>query len=393
MHVAYVCADAGVPVFGTKGCSIHVQEIVRAFLRRGDSVEIFAARIGGKPPADLNNCVVHEFPLAKHVTIAGRESAQQGIARSIAQHIDFLQFDLIYERYSLWSDDIQQRSADSGVHSILEVNAPLIDEQQLHRELHNRSGAEQCAVNAFHNAGRIVAVSAEVAEYVRAFFLNQTGRRLTTVQVVNNGVDVDRFRPSGPVHDRCETDSNSGLKIGFVGSLKPWHGVESLLDAFHLLAQVFPDTQLKIIGDGPMRDSLESSLQGSVNAHRIHFSGAVPAEEMPLHLASLDIAVAPYLSSVGFYFSPLKVYEYMACGLPVVASATGQLNELITDGENGLLYEAGNVRELTDALIRLADNGALRKKLGTAARTTVVNNHSWQQTLERILDSAVCQTT
>ncbi|MBL8814906.1 MAG: glycosyltransferase family 4 protein [Planctomyces sp.] len=393
MHVAYVCADAGVPVFGSKGCSIHVQEIVRAFLRRGDSVEIFAARLGGRPPADLSNCIVHEFPLAKHLTTANRESAQHSLARTIAQHIVFSQFDLIYERYSLWSDDTQKHAADFGVHSVLEVNAPLIDEQQLHRELHNRSGAEQCAVNAFRHAGRIVAVSAEVAEYVRTFFPDQTGRHLTTVQVVNNGVDVDRFRPSGHVHDRSGKQSHSCLTIGFVGSLKPWHGVESLIEAFQMMADVFPDTQLKIIGDGPMRDTLESSLLDSSIAHRIHFHGAVPAEEMPTHLTSLDIAVAPYLKNDGFYFSPLKVYEYMACGLPVAASATGQLNELIQNGENGLLYEAGNVSELRQALTRLAEDRQLRKLLGAAARATVVHHHSWQQTLERILEPAVCETT
>ncbi|MEZ6129239.1 MAG: glycosyltransferase family 4 protein [Planctomycetaceae bacterium] len=393
MKVAYVCADAGVPIFGTKGCSIHVQEIVRAFLQRGDTVDLYVARIGGDAPSDMVDCRVREFRSVKHASVSEREAAGQEIARRIAHAIPMQRYDLVYERYSLWSDMTQilaGRNSLAGrrnVASILEVNAPLIDEQQSHRELMDRASAERIALNAFQHAQTTVAVSHEVADYVRRFCRREAGICLSSVHVVPNGVDVNRFHP-----DVAPIDASDDFTIGFVGSLKPWHGVESLIAAFIRFVEAYPQSRLKIIGDGPMRDALERSVdeRSSAADGRIKLAGSVSPDQMPSQLASLDVAVAPYLKSKGFYFSPLKVYEYMACGLPVVVSETGQLSTLIDHGSNGLLYEPGNVDQLLKALVRLVESTELRKKLGQAARTTVVRRHSWQHCLDRILNDSAC---
>ena len=387
MKVAYVCADPGVPIFGTKGCSVHVQEIVRAFLHRGDTVDLFVARLGGSAPSDLAGCQVHEFRSTKHTSVAEREAAGQDIALRIAQAVPLHQYDLVYERYSLWSDRTQILASRSNVPSILEVNAPLIDEQQSHRELVNRASAERIALNAFQHAQTTVAVSDEVADYVRGFCSRNTGYCLAGVKVVPNGVDVNRFHP-----DVAAIDDSNDFTVGFVGSLKPWHGVESLVAAFSQLVEAYPRARLKIIGDGPMRVALERSInqRSAVAGKRIEFVGAVSPEQIPHQLASLDVAVAPYLKNQGFYFSPLKVYEYMACGLPVVVSDTGQLSTLIDHGVNGLLYEPGNVDELLKALVTFVESPDLRKQLGQQARITVVRQHSWRQCLERILGDSAC---
>ncbi|MEZ6041367.1 MAG: glycosyltransferase family 4 protein [Planctomycetaceae bacterium] len=389
MKVAYVCADAGVPVFGTKGCSIHVQEIVRAFLQRGDTVDLFVAKVGGHTPPDLSNCRVREFRTSKQASVSEREAARQELAGTIAQAIPMQQYDLVYERYSLWSDMTQMLAARNNVSSILEVNAPLIDEQLTHRELLDRESTERITLNAFQHAQSIVAVSSEVADYIRRFCGRKSGSCPAGLRVVPNGVDVNRFHPEVAVIDGSED-----FTIGFVGSLKPWHGVESLITAFARFTEAYPESRLKIIGDGPMRDVLKATVEqsASTSRQRITFTGAVAPNQMPHHLASMDVAVAPYLKNEGFYFSPLKVYEYMACGLPVVASDTGQLSTLIDHGTNGLLYKPGNIDELLKALVRLVESTELREKLGQAARATVVQQHSWQHCLDRVLNDVVCAT-
>jgi glycosyltransferase involved in cell wall biosynthesis len=102
----------------------------------------------------------------------------------------------------------------------------------------------------------------------------------------------------------------------------------------------------------------------------------------------MDVAVAPYVASPNFYFSPLKVYEYMAAGLPVVASRMGQLASLIQHGVNGLLFTPDEPAELAGALERIHCNPELRAGLGRAARDTVGKDHSWQSVVERIIDIA-----
>jgi glycosyltransferase involved in cell wall biosynthesis len=102
----------------------------------------------------------------------------------------------------------------------------------------------------------------------------------------------------------------------------------------------------------------------------------------------MDAAVAPYPRLSRFYFSPLKVYEYMAAGLPVVASRLGQLEGLIQDGINGLLCPAGDAVALAAALGELRVDLALRRRLGEAARASVLRHHTWEAVVNRILSLA-----
>nr|MDQ3397619.1 glycosyltransferase family 4 protein [Deinococcota bacterium] len=123
-------------------------------------------------------------------------------------------------------------------------------------------------------------------------------------------------------------------------------------------------------------------------ADSVRFTGAVALEEVPRFLMQMDAAAAPYPPLANFYFSPLKVYEYLAAGLPVVASRVGQLAELLTDGVDGLLYPPGDARALAGALTRLAGDAALRERLGRAGRAKVEAKHSWQHVARRILTIA-----
>jgi glycosyltransferase involved in cell wall biosynthesis len=99
----------------------------------------------------------------------------------------------------------------------------------------------------------------------------------------------------------------------------------------------------------------------------------------------MDAAVAPYPALANFYFSPLKVYEYLAAGLPVVASRLGQLERLVEHGVTGLLVPPENAAALADALERLQGDGALRARLGQAARARVLRDHTWDAVVRRIL--------
>jgi glycosyltransferase involved in cell wall biosynthesis len=118
------------------------------------------------------------------------------------------------------------------------------------------------------------------------------------------------------------------------------------------------------------------------------FTGAVAPQMVPGLLASMDVAVAPYPPVANFYFSPLKVYEYMAAGLPIAASRVGQLAELLRHEETGLLCPPGDSPALASALERLRGDDDLRKRLGTAARATAFRKHTWAAVAQRIISLA-----
>ncbi len=384
MRIAYVCADPGVPVFGQKGCSIHVQEILRAFLHQGAEVMLFATRLGGSAPPDLADIPLCRLPSIPRGDRATREEIALSINPDLTLELSLAgPFDLVYERYSLWSYGAMTYAQAAGIPGLLEVNAPLIEEQAEHRGLVHRQEAEQVAERAFRSATALIAVSAEVKRYLQ----ERTGGD-RPIHVVPNGVNPQRFaqtlQPTAP-------QTSGAFTVGFVGTLKPWHGLPHLIDAFETLIARVPEARLLLVGDGPEGETLKGDIRDRGLAEAVEFTGAVAPEAVPGLLAAMDVAIAPYPAGDRFYFSPLKVYEYMAAGLPVVASRLGQLEELIESGVNGVLCPPGNSVALAETLEHLWRSPDLRQRLGQAARRTVIQRHTWDAVAQRILALAQSQ--
>lgn len=381
MRVAYVCADPGIPVFGRKGGSVHVQEVVRAMTKTGIRVELFAANRGGSAPADLRELPVIEVPVGRSGNAAARERACLDANRSIAAALARRgPFDFVYERQSLFGFAGMEYARKSGRAGLLEVNAPLVLEQQAYRELADRSAAEEAARRAFSAASAILAVSRDLAAA-----LEREPAARGRVHEVPNGVDPERFPPGlAPAREKGRGE----FVVGFVGSLKPWHGLPVLADAFDLFAAREPRARLLVVGDGSGRRELEAEMGSRGLGAKAVFTGAVDPAEVPRWLASMDVAVAPYPKLSDFYFSPLKLYEYMAAGLPVVASRIGQIGEAIEDGQTGLLCTPGDAPAFAAAFERLHRDEELRRRLGGAARREVLRSRTWAAVAERIRDIA-----
>ncbi len=381
MRIAYVCADRGVPVFGTKGSSNHVQEVVRSLLAQDARVEIFAARIGGLPPPGLDGVAVHRLPKGPRATREQKEQSALDANGHLRASLDSRgPFDLVYERHSLWSYAGMEYARDHSVPGLLEVNAPLIVEQRRYRQLVLEDEANRAVARAFGAASALLGVSEGVADYLRGHSA-VTG----SVHVVPNGVDPERFMPASS--DRSP-QARRRFRVGFVGTLKPWHAVGDLIEAFAGLHHQNGETQLLIVGDGPQRHILDTKVVACGVHDAVDFQGAVAPAEVPPLLASMDVAVVPYAPTVGFYFSPLKLFEYMASGRAIVAAAIGQMETFIVDGVTGLLYPPGDIASLTSALARLAADEPLCRRLGAAARQVAVRDHSWHAVIGRIFELA-----
>ena len=369
MRIAYVTVDPGIPVFGTKGASVHIQEVVRELIRRGHDVTVHTTRAGRDIPDDLAGLEVIETRIDVDDPGA-RERAQQEVSARIAARIIAGGADLVYERYSLFSTALAEVAEATGAAGILEVNAPLIEEQRTHRVLVDEEAAAKALARQVAAATATVAVSDPVRDWVR----ERTGSE--RVHTVPNGVSITRIVP--------RPEDVGDPVVTFVGTLKPWHGVADLLAAAALAKRPW---KLRIIGDGPERAALEEQAAGL--GVEVDFRGAVAPADMPEQLAGSAIGVAPYPDLGGEqqqYFSPLKVYEYLAAGLPVVASAVGQLPQIL--GELGTLVPPSDPAALAAAIDTLAADPVLRGKLGWRGRMQAEEKHSWAGAVDRILDLA-----
>ena len=382
MRIAYICADPGVPVFGCKGSSVHVQEVIRALRGHGAKVELFAAKFGGEPPADLADLKCNPLPHPPKTDASEREAACISANDALRSALELrASFDLVYERYSLWSFAGMAWAHDQALRSVLEVNSPLVEEQSKHRVLHDRSGAERIARSVFESAQSILAVSSGVAAYV--------GARVTRpekVRVVSNGVDASRFQGR-----ESRSVSSDETTIGFVGTLKPWHGLSTLIQAASLARAGGLRFRLLIVGDGPERGRIEAELESCGLRDCTDITGAVEPAMIPGLLAQMDIAAAPYPDLPEFYFSPLKIMEYMAAGRAIVASRIGDIDGLIVDRVSGLLCPPGDEQSLCEAITLLARNPKMRARMGAAARLCALEDLSWHRVAERILAMAEVQ--
>ncbi len=382
MRLAYVCTDPGVPIFGRKGASVHVSEVVHALTKAGAEVTILASSIHADSPSPLKGVRVLSLPRPRLAPGGHRELAlvesNDTVAAALAAHGPF---DAVYERHALFSYGAMEFARAAGVPGLLEVNAPLVQEQARYRDLRDARVGVEAERRAFTAADCVIAVSDAVAEHVRGV----RGSR-AHVHVIPNGVDPERFRPDVPP----AIPPVPGLTtVGFVGTLKPWHGVRDLGAAFVMLRASGRRARLLVVGDGPERPALEAALGAAGLLGDAIFTGSVDSSAVPAYLTSMNVAVAPYPVLEGFYFSPLKLLEYMAAGRAVVASRIGQIAQVVTDGEDGVLCTPGDPAGLSRALARLHDQPEERPRLGAAARQSVVREHTWDRVAQRLLRLAM----
>ncbi len=398
MNLLYVCSDFGIRASGTKGASIHVRAITDALCALGHRVTLLSPHggPGGGHPADVaipsqQKCLkspaddlrrwlkTRDLPL----TVAGELRSIFYNEPVVAEMADSLREnppDAIIERLSLFSHvglDLA-RALDRPL--IVEVNALLSREAARYRRLEMQTLAEAIEMRVLRGADAIVVVSTALGDELVA-----AGVECGKIHVVPNGADVASFDPTDDgraVRRMLGLDGN--FVVGFLGSLKVWHGVDVLVSAFKQLVAQDAATKLLIIGQGPTESSLKEQIHDAGLGDAVIMTGAIDHSQVPSHLAAMDVAVAPFRASDAFYFSPIKLFEYMAAGRCVVASRLGQIENVIEDGENGLLCRPDDCDALAEALTSVRRNEAMRLRLGLAGRSHVENRFTWKVAATRI---------
>lgn len=365
MRLLCLSADPGVPVLGHKGASIHLRELCAAFAELGVEVHVASPRIRPEGDALSAPAKLHGIApvLAKAHAARTLRGAVQAQARAVTRLCLRLGIDAIYERFSLFSAAGVRAAAELGLPHVLEVNAPLREEAARYRSLPHPELAAWFESEVMGATDRVLAVSEPLARD-----LARAGVDATKIAVAPNGVAAHRF-PS-PRRDR------ERFVVGFAGSLKPWHGIDTLVEAISRV----PEAHLEVVGHGPHEELLDR-----VPGERLARLGALPHAEVIGLMAGWDAGIAPYAPIDGFWFSPLKVLEYMAAGACPVVSDLGDAAQLLDHGRRGVLVRPGDAGALAEALAALARDRDRARSLGARARCWVALNRSWSANAERAL--------
>ena len=408
MNILYLCPDLGVPVLGRKGASVHVREFVKALSRAGHNV-VLAAQTLNKSPWERPDVVevslvqvrlpsrIVEVALALkefNATLGVENSLpgemrrilyNQELAGDLKRRFDGDPPDFIYERASLYGTVGVLLAREFNVPLLLEVNAPVALEQASYRSTGLGNLAAQAERWALLHADAVLAVSSPLREHIISL-----GADPGRVHLFPNGVDPNLFQPGPPeAAVRARLGLDDGPVLGFVGGLRPWHGVDLLPELVERLAHRYRNLHLVIVGDGPLRPRLEEAFVERKVRKRVIFTGTLPHASVGPVVRQFDVALAPYPElDHPFYFSPLKLFEYMACGVAVVAADVGQISETVRHGKSGLLCPPGNVGALVEACHQLLSNPKLRRALGRAAAKLVHTHYTWDRNAARGLELA-----
>ncbi|MCP4809382.1 MAG: glycosyltransferase family 4 protein [Proteobacteria bacterium] len=288
--VLMVLSAPGIPVRGPSGSSAHFRGLARAFARRMDTRIVAAVEVDQRGEHGLLDVPVEAAPPPRFVTRRFPERREAHWADNVLEvALQGPRADLVYERWTLFSKVGRDLARTWGVPHVLEINAPLLDERLRFESVRDEKYARSWQERSLAGADRYVAVSPELVEWL-----------------VSMGVDRDRVRcvPNGTealTGTRTEPDD---FTIGFVGSMKPWHGADRVAEIAERAGGV-----PVLVGDPPVSE-----------------------QELADAIASMDVALAPYAADAPEWFCPLKVAAYRAQGTPVVASDVGSMRRWVGEG-------------------------------------------------------------
>jgi len=262
---------------------------------------------------------------------------------------------------------------------VFEVNGILSEEAKIKK--HNRIYIfliKTFERYVFKNSDTFICVTKKLKRFIEEKYNRKN------VYFVPNGVNTDLFKPIKNTKKLLKLDEKF-YYIGFVGAFAPWQGLDALIKSASEILKDIPNIKFLLIGDGLEKEKLIKQVIDLDLKENFIFTGRVPYKEVPNYINVCDICVAPFVKErnerIGL--SPLKIYEYMACENPVIASKIEGLG-ILKQNNAGILVEPENPQELSKAIIKLLKNDELRKEMGEHGRRYVIENHSWKKIAGRI---------
>jgi glycosyltransferase involved in cell wall biosynthesis len=379
VRIAVVCSDTGIRIPDTKGASLHMQAIASALAAMGNDVMLIGVAGHGAPPGGIDAVVVRHPGWSKGIRRELRKLATvERVVREAREPLARFAPKVVYERLALFGTAGRRLAAATRAVHVVEVNALLAEEEAQWRGLKLTGLARRRERSVLRAAHLRVAVSDEVAAAVEA----AAPSRPTVV--LPNGFDGRMFER---LPTRHEARRFLGLPldrpvVGFAGSLRPWHGLEDAVSALADLPTVF----LAVAGEGEVRTGLERRAQQLGVAERVLWVGQLPHQLIPGFLAALDAAILPYPALPGFAFSPLKLYEYLAAGTPVVASDLGQIRTALEAGRWGALVRPGDPAALAAGIRQVLEDPIQAGRIAADARRMAFQEHSWERRARTLTD-------
>jgi len=364
------------------GQYVHISELIHALRKLGHEVVVVAPSATERVEfgADAGAVAMLKRFVPRFAYEAMEFAYSLVVYQRLRRAVRIHRPDCLYERYNLFLPSGVWLKRAFGLPMLLEVNGPLFEERGKYGGLALRGLARWSQRYAWRGADVVLPVTNVLAGMVRA--AGVSGERIA---VIPNGIDEGRFgNNSLPTREaKAKLGLGDRLVLGFTGFVREWHGLDRVVD---LVANRAGGSglHLLVVGDGPARESLEARARQRGIVDRVTVTGVIDRDRVPDYVAAFDIALQP---AVVPYASPLKLVEYLAMGRAIVAPASPNIMEVLTDGENAVLFDPERPDGMLQAIERICNDSDLRSRIAEGARSTISNRGlTWSNNARRIAE-------
>jgi len=289
-------------------------------------------------------------------------------------------FDMLFERYAIFSVVGAYLSKKYKKPLILEINYTSLTPLVRKRSALLKPLARLVDNWMFKRATGFAAVSSHLKQQL----IDEFNIPSEKIIVLPNAADYEKFAMDiPPLKKVCGKDLSGYKVIGFVGGFYPWHGLDLLLKSFVQITKLIPKVILLLVGDGPERGRIQAMAEDYGIWDCVIFAGKAEHNILPQYMSTFDIGVMPDSNEYG---SPMKIFEYMSMGKPVVVPDYPPLLDVIDQGVEGFIFKRNEVDSLTQSIKNILADEDLYKIMSKAARSKIIDKHHWDNNAEAILN-------
>ncbi len=383
MRICYLASDPRMQLAAPTGYGSHIRKTIAAFEQ--EQFDVLKIIAGDRRDITKSRKLYRKFGRPNSRVVRWIKSAARDAHEVFDDYMSGLQYkrllrdspcDFLYERMAPFRSVGLTLSMHFGLPWILEVNDPM-DETLRFYPSSLKGYALWTEKRLIKHATGIIVGS----ERLKAYYLER-GLAESKVKVVYPTADYDLFKHSGSTGAAQQSSHpTKPVRFGFVGTMNPWHGVDLLIRAFEQIARD-QEVELVLIGEGTESAKLQRMVQELNLGAKVQFLGSVGYEKVPSLIGGIDVCVIP---NATWYGSPTKLFEYGAMGKAVIGPRDTPVDEIIEDGDTGILIKPGDLRGLTQALDRLSRDREARLALGARLYAKLTREITWPRNVETIL--------
>lgn len=362
------------------GQYVHIEEMLKSFRKHGHEVVVVGPAAVEKDDFGSEGGFVSL--LKRYIPKFLYEIVEFGYALlvfiKLFKAVRQFRPDFIYERYNIYMPAGIWIKKLFKLQLLLEVNAPLFDERSKFDGIALTWLARWTERYTWKNADHVLPVTQVLAERIK-----REGVTDECITVIPNGIDPVKFDDHmGTDEAKAKLGISGKLVLGFTGFMREWHGLEGVLDL--LVGEGNENRFLLLVGDGPAKKDIQQHAQELGVADRVLITGVVERDSIADYVSAFDIALQP---DVVDYASPLKLFEYLALGRAIVAPEKANILEVLTDGDDALLFEPDNKQAFVSAIEELCVNSDLRNEVASNAKQLIMTRkYLWDNNANRVID-------